>query len=54
MHCESCGADVAERQAVHRAYLTSEAWGQVPSARVLDEIEQWCFACLTQYPHEPA
>ena len=21
--------------------------------RILDEVERWCFACLTHYPHEP-
>jgi hypothetical protein len=21
--------------------------------RVLDDVEQWCFACCTHYPHEP-
>ena len=53
MTCESCGADVAEVQAVHRKYVTPGAWDQETSERVLDEVERWCFACLTHYPHEP-
>ncbi|HEY5662443.1 MAG TPA: hypothetical protein VIS05_00250 [Ilumatobacter sp.] len=49
MTCESCGAEVAEVIAVHRKYLL-EADGE----RLLDEVEHWCLACLTHYPHEPA
>ena len=53
MTCESCGADTDRLQAVHRKYVVAAAWDQEPSERVLDEVERWCFACLTHYPHEP-
>ena len=54
MTCESCGADEPQLVPVHRKYVTPESWDQEPGERVLDDIEQWCFACQTQYPHEPA
>jgi hypothetical protein len=50
--CESCGADEPNLQAVHRKYVTPSAWDQEGAERVLDEVEHWCFACLTHYPHE--
>jgi hypothetical protein len=49
--CESCGRDGEEVVAVHRKYVTPEAWDTPGSEKVLDEIEQWCIACLTHYPH---
>jgi hypothetical protein len=52
--CESCGADEPDLHAVHRKYVTPADWDQERSERVLDEVEHWCFACLTHYPHEPA
>lgn len=52
--CESCGAEVDEVQRVYRKYVTPGAWDQEPSERVLDDVERWCFACLTHYPHVPA
>ncbi|MGD9701522.1 MAG: hypothetical protein AB7Q42_23995 [Acidimicrobiia bacterium] len=51
--CESCGADEAELWAVHRRYVTPESWDSPGSDRVLTEIELWCFACCTHYPHQP-
>lgn len=51
--CESCGADVTDAAPVLRKYVTPGAWDQEPGERVLDEVELWCFACRTQYPHEP-
>jgi len=54
MTCESCGGEVAELHPVHRKYVTPESWDREPSEKVLDEVERWCFACLTHYPHEPA
>ena len=54
MTCDSCGADAEELYPVHRKYVTVESWDQEPSERVLDDVERWCFACLTHYPHEPA
>jgi hypothetical protein len=52
--CESCGADDDELYPVHRVYVVPETWETEASRRVLDEIELWCFACCTHYPHEPA
>lgn len=54
MICDSCGADVVELHDVHRKYVAPAAWDREPSERVLDEVERWCFACLTHYPHVPA
>lgn len=54
MTCESCGADETDLTPVHRTNVTPGTWDQAAGERVLDETELWCFACLTQYPHEPA
>ena len=54
MTCESCGADDDALAPVHRKYVTAADWDREGSERVLDDIEHWCFSCLTQYPHEPA
>lgn len=54
MTCESCGADSDQLQSVHRKYVTPAAWDQEPAERVMPDVERWCFACLTHYPHEPA
>jgi hypothetical protein len=54
MTCESCGADVAAVQAVRRKYVTAGALDHQPTERVLADVEHWCIACLTHYPHEPA
>ncbi len=51
--CTSCGRD-DELSAVHRVYVTPEAWDTPGRADVQDEVEHWCFACRTQYPHEDA
>jgi hypothetical protein len=51
--CESCGRDDEELHAVRRVYVTPDTWETEGSTRTLDEIEQWCFACCTHYPHEP-
>lgn len=52
MSCTSCGAEVDHVQAIRRKYVTAAGWDQEPSERVVDEIEYWCFPCLTHYPHE--
>ncbi len=49
--CDSCGRDGEEVFAVHRKYVTPETWDTPGSERVLDEVEHWCFPCLTSYPH---
>lgn len=53
MTCDSCGAEVASVQPVHRKYVTPAAQGQEPIERVVPDVEQWCYPCLTHYPHEP-
>ena len=53
MTCESCGADVAAARAVRRKYVTAGVWDHQPAERVLVDVEHWCIACLTHYPHEP-
>ena len=50
--CENCGREDSEIAAVHRMYVVPETWDQAGSSTTLDEVEQWCFSCRTQYPHE--
>jgi len=52
--CESCGADESVLYAVRRRYVTPESWDTPGSDRLMADVEQWCFACCTHYPHEPA
>jgi hypothetical protein len=51
--CESCGVEGETLYAVHRMYVTPEAWDTPGSSRTLDEVERWCFACCSHYPHQP-
>jgi len=50
--CDSCGDGGVEVVALHRIYLTPEAWDQEEKVEVLDAIERWCFPCRTSYPHQ--
>ena len=50
--CESCGADDELVTPVRRTYLAASDGSA--GERTLDEVEHWCVACLTSYPHEPA
>jgi hypothetical protein len=50
--CDSCGRDEPDLAAVHRVYVTPEAWDAPEKVEVLDSVERWCFACLTHYPHQ--
>lgn len=50
--CESCGVEDESLAPVRRTYLAAPDGSR--AARTLDEIERWCVACLTSYPHEPA
>ena len=54
MSCESCGADTDDLAPVHRKYVTHTPATGDTVTRVLDDTEQWCVSCRTQYPHEPA
>ena len=49
--CDSCGS-YDELIAVHRLYVTPEAWDTPGSVRRMADVESWCFACTTHYPHE--
>ncbi|MGI8752188.1 MAG: hypothetical protein ACR2MN_07735 [Acidimicrobiales bacterium] len=42
--CDNCGSEEENRRPVRRVYV-------VPEAVTLDEVEQWCAACRSQYPH---
>lgn len=50
--CDSCGDEAVEAVALHRIYLTPEAWDQEEKVEVLDAVERWCFPCRTSYPHQ--
>ena len=52
--CDSCGRDEPESdlEAVHRVYVTPEAWDTEGKVEVVDEVERWCFSCRTHYPHK--
>jgi hypothetical protein len=62
--CDSCGAGAddlvggarpdgpAQRGPAPRHYVTPERWDTPGSVQVVDEVERWCFACRTHYPHE--
>jgi hypothetical protein len=50
MTCDSCGADEPRLLPVRRVYL---ATGEGGVAQVQPDVEEWCMACLSQYPHEP-
>ena len=39
--------------AVHRAYVTPEAWDTEGSVTRVDEVERSCAACRANYPHVP-
>jgi len=53
-HCDSCGRDEPDDDvvAVHRVYVTPPAWDAEERVEVVAEVEQWCFACRTHYPHQ--
>lgn len=50
--CESCGARDDDLVAVHRVYVTPEAWDTEEKIEVVDEVERWCFPCRSLYPHQ--
>lgn len=59
--CDSCGAPAHDTEAVHRVYVTPGVWDLTDVGRdeareqveVVDGVEQWCFPCRSQYPHQP-
>jgi|688.fasta_scaffold214320_5 hypothetical protein len=46
--CESCGTPDEIIYQVQREYMSIEPGGQ---STVLPDVEKWCFACCTHYPH---
>jgi hypothetical protein len=50
--CESCGARDDHLVAVHRVYVTPEAWDTEEKIDVVDDVERWCFPCRSLYPHQ--
>ena len=36
---------------MHRRYVTPDDWDTPGRDVALDEVEHWCIACLTHYPH---
>jgi hypothetical protein len=52
--CDSCGREGEELTAVHRMYVVPETWDTPGSQTTLTDVELWCFACRSHYPHEVA
>ena len=52
--CDNCARDEPELLRVHRVYVVPESWDEPGSETVVDDVEQWCVSCCTQYPHERA
>lgn len=52
--CDSCGAPDDELVLVRRIYLTTDGEGRVIGQQVQPDLERWCLACRTLYPHEQA
>ena len=54
--CDNCARDddAANLSAVRRVYLELDEWDAPQRARTVDEVERWCAACRTMYPHEQA
>lgn len=52
--CDSCGRDepAADVEAVHRVYVTPGSWDTEERIDVQDDVEHWCFACRSHYPHQ--
>ena len=52
LNCQSCGRAAQDLEAVHRIYVTPEAWDTEGGAEVMSDVERWCFSCRTHYPHQ--
>ncbi|MHB8437716.1 MAG: hypothetical protein ACYDD4_00935 [Acidimicrobiales bacterium] len=39
--------------AVKRVYLETDDHGRVTGSQTMPEVERWCLACRTIYPHQP-
>jgi hypothetical protein len=52
--CESCGADELALFPVHRMYVTPADWDTEGREVTMPDVERWCYACCTHYPHRAA
>jgi len=51
--CDSCGTEGCDDLApLNRLYVTPEAWDQEEKVVRVEEVESWCSACRTHYPHQ--
>lgn len=51
--CESCGTEGCDDLVtLQRLYVTPESWDQEATVIRVDDIERWCTACTTHYPHQ--
>jgi len=52
--CDSCGREepAADVESVHRVYVTPAAWDTEERIDVQADVERWCFACRSHYPHQ--
>jgi hypothetical protein len=49
--CDSCGREDEEVTEVVRVYVVPESWDRERQVTEAEGTEQWCFPCLTHYPH---
>ena len=49
--CDSCGRVDEDVTEVVRVYVVPESWDQERQVTEAEGTEQWCFPCLTHYPH---
>jgi hypothetical protein len=49
--CDNCARVERDLLPVRRVYIVPETWDAEASETVVDDIEQWCVSCCTQYPH---
>lgn len=52
--CDNCGRPGDALEAVRRVYVTVDGDGRVTGSETVTGVEEWCLACRTLYPHEPA
>jgi hypothetical protein len=50
--CENCAREDDELIAVRRIYVVPESWDTPASTTTVPDVELWCFACRSMYPHE--
>jgi len=51
--CDSCGDPGRDDLiALHRLYVTPEAWDTEGNVTRDPDVERWCSACRSHYPHE--